>query len=81
MEYHSADLLSSTDYSLFSVDSSFNSFNSYNIYYAYFIFSWILLSLSDNYFSSPYYLIFYYNYYNYNMNSTSKSVAFILLST
>ena len=49
MEYHSVDLLSSTD-------SSGNSYNPYNILYAYFIFSSIPLSLSDNYF-----LFFCYN--------------------
>lgn len=55
MEYHSADLLSSTDESFFSsidsIDDSFlsgNSYNSYNILYAYFIFSWIILSFLGN---------------------------------
>ena len=55
MEYHSADLLSSTDYSFFSsidsIDDSFlsgNSYNSYNNLYAYFIFSMIILSFLGN---------------------------------
>lgn len=62
MEYHSADLLSSTDssscyyfyYLFFSSCGLYNPFNPYNISYAYFIFSLISLSLPYNYFSPPY---------------------------
>lgn len=65
MEYHSADSLSSTDYSFFysidSIDDSFlsgNPYNSYNISYIIFIFSWIILSFLGNYSSPPYNFIY-----------------------
>lgn len=51
MEYHSVDLLSSTDSSIDSIDDSFlsgNSYNSYNILYTYNIFLLIILSFLGN---------------------------------